>query len=199
MKPSWTGFFAVCVLVALSATAQGQMPASPAGTSATQVGPKYSKWIEMAYSRPILRGRADIFGSGATYGKGLLAGAPIWRAGANVSTRIKTDVPLAIGGKTVPAGEYSVFIETKGEKDWTFVLSSYGALVNPKEPKPDHLWGAYGYKADKDVLRAPMTVSASPVQVDQLTWGFTDVTEQGGNLQISWAKAVAAVAFTVGM
>jgi hypothetical protein len=179
--------------------AQGPKPASPAGTAATQVGPKYAKWIEVTYSRPILRGRADIFGAGANYGKGLLAGAPIWRAGANVSTRLNTEVPLVIGGTTVPAGEYSVFIEIKGERDWTLVLSTYGALTNPKEPKPDHLWGAYGYKADKDVVRAAMTVSASPVQVDQLTWGFTGVTEQGGSLQVSWAKAVASVAFTVGM
>ena len=195
------GVLTVVAVLALAGVvvAQGQKPASPAGTAATQVGPKYSKWIELTYSRPILRGRADIFGAGANYGKGLLAGAPIWRAGANVSTRLNTEVPLVIGGKTVPAGEYSVFIEIKGEKDWTLVLSTYGALVNPKEPKPDSLWGAYGYKADKDVVRAPMTVSASPVQVDQLTWGFTDVTEQGGTLQISWAKAAASVAFKVGM
>ena len=195
----WVLTVAAVLALAGGAAAQGQMLASPAGTAATQVGPKYSKWIEVAYSRPILRGRADIFGSGATYGKGILAGAPIWRAGANVSTRLKTEVPLVIGGKTVPAGEYSVFIDIKGEKDWTLVLSSYGALANPKEPKPDHLWGAYGYKADKDVVRAPMTVSVSPVQVDQLTWGFTDVTEQGGNLQISWAKTTASVAFKTGM
>ena len=178
--------------------AQGQKVPSPAGTSATQIGPKFSKWVEISYGRPILRGRADIFGAGANYGKGLLAGAPIWRAGANVSTRLNTEVPLVIGGKTVPAGEYSVFIEIKGEKDWTFVLSSYSALVNPKEPKPDHLWGAYNYKTDKDVVRAPMTVSASPMLVDQLTWGVSDVTEQAGHLQLSWAKAVASIAFTVG-
>ncbi len=188
---------AACAVLAVAGgvAAQGQKAASPAGTAATQVGPKYSKWIEVSYSRPILRGRADIFGAGANYGKGLLAGAPIWRAGANVSTRLNTEVPLMIAGKTVPAGEYSVFIEIKGEKDWTFVLSNYGALVNPKEPKPDHLWGAYNYKADKDVVRAPMLVWAGPVQVDQLTWGFTDVTEQSGNLQISWARTVASVPF----
>lgn len=190
---------AACAVLAMAggAAAQGQKPASPAGTAATQVGPKYSKWIEISYSRPILRGRADIFGSGANYGKGLLAGAPVWRAGANASTRLKTEVPLVIAGKTVPAGEYSVFIELKGEKDWTLILSSYGALVNPQEPKPGFLWGGYDYKTDKDVVRAPMTVTASPVQVDQLTWGFADVTEKGGTLQISWAKTSAAVAFTV--
>lgn len=195
----WVLTAAVVLALAGGAAAQEQKPASPAGTAATQVGPKYSKWVEVTYGRPILRGRTDIFGSGANYGKGLLAGAPIWRAGANVSTRLSTEVPLLIGGKAVSAGQYSVFIEIKGEKDWTFVLSDYGALVNPKEPKADHLWGGYGYKPDKDVVRVPMTVLSSPVQIDQLTWGFTDVTEQGGTLQISWAKAVASVAFTVGM
>ena len=195
----WVLTVAAVLALAGGAAAQGQMLASPVGTAATQVGPKYSKWIEVTYSRPILRGRADIFGSGPTYGKGLLAGAPIWRAGANASTRLRSEVPLGIGGKTVPAGEYSVFIEFKGERDWTLVLSTYGALVNPMEPKPGHLWGAYDYKSDKDVVREPMTVSASPVQVDQLTWGFTDVNEQGGNLQISWAKTAASVAFKTGM
>ena len=36
---------------------------------------------------------------------------PVWRAGANVSTRLKTEVPLTFGGKTVPPGEYSLFID----------------------------------------------------------------------------------------
>lgn len=190
---------AACAVLAVAGgvAAQGQKAVSPAGTAATQVGPKYSKWIEISYSRPILRGRSDIFGAGANYGKGLLAGAPVWRAGANVSTRLNTEVPLVIGGKTVPAGEYSVFIELKSEKDWTFILSSHGALVNPKEPKPGFIWGAYDYKTDKDVVRAPMTVTTSPVQVDQLTWSFVDVTETGGSLLIEWAKTAAAVTFKV--
>ncbi len=190
---------AACAVLVMAGgvAAQGQKAASPAGTAATQVGPKYSKWIEVSYSRPILRGRTDIFGAGANYGKGLLAGAPVWRAGANVSTRLNTEVPLVIGGKTVPAGEYSMFIDLKGEKDWTFILSSYGALVNPREPKPGYLWGAYDYKSDKDVVRAPMTVTASPVQVDQLTWSFVDVTEGGGSLLIEWAKSAASVSFKV--
>lgn len=34
------------------------------------------KWIEISYGRPIKRGR-DLWGSGASYGKSLLAGAPI--------------------------------------------------------------------------------------------------------------------------
>src|SRR5882672_2704077 len=89
--------------------------ASPSGTAATQVG---DKWIEIVYSRPILRGRTEIFGKGAEYGKKVLSGAPLWRAGANLTTRLKTEVPLEIGGKRLAPGEYSLFVDLK-EPAWT--------------------------------------------------------------------------------
>ena len=106
------------VLAATFVAAQGERVASPDGTSATQLG-KNGKWIEITAGRPIKRSR-DLWGSGTNYGKPLLTGnATVWRAGANVSTRLKTEAPLEIGGKTVPAGEYSLFIELKSPSDWT--------------------------------------------------------------------------------
>ena len=107
------GALAVATLAAGAlVAAQTRRPASPAGSAATEVsghfvqgqeGPVYQggKWIEMTFGRPIKRGR-DLFGSGATYGKDLNGGAPVWRAGANFTTRLKTEVPLVIAGKTVP-------------------------------------------------------------------------------------------------
>ena len=89
------------------ASAQEERPASPKGHAATQIG---DSWIDVEYSRPILRGRQGIFGSGDYYGTKVNAGAPVWRAGANVTTRIKTEVDLEIGGTKVPAGEYSLFV-----------------------------------------------------------------------------------------
>jgi hypothetical protein len=116
----------------------GGRPASPAGSSATQVGGKYAtpagadepqyqggKWIEITYGRPIKRGR-DLWGTGADYGKKLNAGAPVWRAGANVTTRLKTEVPLVINGKTVAPGEYSMFIDLKPNA-WTLIVSYWAA------------------------------------------------------------------------
>ena len=47
----------------------------------------------------MLRGRTDIFGKGADYGKKVNATRPVWRAGANQTTKLKTEVPLEIGGK----------------------------------------------------------------------------------------------------
>jgi len=113
---------AACVITT-SLAAQGGRQPSPDGTAAAQVGGKFvagsenpvyqgGKWIEILYGRPLKRGR-DLWGSGADYGKKLYDGAPVWRAGANVSTRLKSEVPLVIGGKTVPAGEHTMFIDLK--------------------------------------------------------------------------------------
>src|SRR5580765_3556497 len=161
-----------------AAPAAPRRTASPPGTAATQVGgkwaaadansePRYSggKWIEITYSRPILRGRADIFGKGADYGKKVLAGAPVWRAGANQTTRLKTEVPLTIGGKRIEPGEYSLFVELK-DGGWTLIVSTqaYQEKYDPNDKAKT--WGAYGYDAKSDVARVPMKMLAPQVSAD---------------------------------
>jgi hypothetical protein len=187
---------------------QPQRAASPTGSASTVVGGKYvktergqryegGKWIEITYSRPILRGRTGVFGTGAEYGKSLYAGAPVWRAGADVSTRLKTEVPLEIGGKTVPPGEYSLFVELKNEKEWNLIVSSHAAQQKFDPQNKAALWGAYNYTPDKDVARAPMKVESIPFSVDQLSWGFTDVADTGGTIRLWWENAMASVPFKV--
>jgi hypothetical protein len=189
------------LLIALAAPAGAQpsssRPASPAGSSATQLG-KDGKWIEITYGRPLKRGR-DVFGSGANYAKEFILqnGQKVWRAGANVSTRLKTDVPLQIGGKTVPAGEYSLFIDTKSPTDWTLIVSSWPAQQKYDPNNKDALWGSFGYTPDKDVARVAMKVDQLPMAIDQLTWNFADVTATGGKLVIMWDKVVASAPFGV--
>jgi DUF2911 family protein len=189
------------------AVAQDTRPASPAGTSATQVGGQWvkgqrgeryqgGKWIEIAYGRPIRKGRS-LWGSGADYGKTLLAGAPVWRAGADVSTQLKTEVPLQIGGKTVPAGTYTMFIDLKSDTDWTLIVSTWGARPAPDSTDKAALWGAYNYTPDKDVVRVPMKVDKVPMSVDQLTWGFTDVSNTGGKFALWWDTVMASAPFGV--
>jgi len=152
------------------------------------------KWIEIDYGRPLKRGRT-IFGSGADYGASLLIGAPIWRAGADVTTRLTTEVPLTVGGKTVAAGEYSVFVDLK-ENNWTFVLSTWPAQQTYDPNNKDALWGAYNYTADKDVVRAKMTLETLPHAHEQLSWEFVDVTKTGGSLALAWDRTQALVGFT---
>ena len=192
---------AAVLLVAASA-ALAQRPASPRGEAAIQVAGEYEerryvggKWITVDYGRPILRGRTGIFGEGSDYGKGANAGAPVWRAGANQSTRFMTEVDLKFGDKTLPAGEYSMFIDLK-EGDWTLIMSTHAAKNGFREPG-EGLWGAYNYTPDKDVLRVSMDVDSTPVSYEQLTISFVNVTTKGGSLALMWENTVGMASFSL--
>lgn len=200
---------AIAALVAGSlAQAPVRKPASPAGTAATQIGGKYvevqggqryqdGKWIEVTYGRPIKRGRQNLFGAGADYGKAVSDGSPVWRAGANQTTRLKTEVPLVFDGKTLPAGEYSVFVELK-ENAWTLIVSNWPAQEKYDPKNKEALWGSYGYTPDKDVLRAAMKVETPPFSMDQFTIAFIDMAADGGKLAMMWDKTMATASFKSG-
>ena len=209
MRCSKSAAALLTILFAASAAAQERRAASPAGTAATQVGGKWSapgkdgeksleggKWIEVSYSRPILRGRTGIFGKGADYGKLVYGGAPVWRAGANTTTRLKTEAAIVLGGKPLPAGEYSLFVDLK-ETGWTLIVSTqaYQQKYDPSDKAAT--FGAYNYDPKFDVLRVPMKMVVPQVSVDQFTIVFVDVTEKGGKLAMAWEKTAAFVEFTL--
>lgn len=200
------------VMVAASAASSAQvpdikLPSSPRGTAAIQVGGSWTgpeaerrytggSWITVDYGRPIMRGRERIFGAGDRYGKTVNPDAPLWRAGANETTRLTTQAALEIGNKTVPPGVYNVFVDLK-EKAWTLVLST-----QPVQPKYDPndkvlLYGAYNYDPKFDVLRAPMRLTTSAVSLEQFTIGFADVKQDRGSLYMAWDRTVATVDFVV--
>ena len=191
-----------------AALAQSGRPMSPSGTSATQVLGKWTqagdpprksysegKWIEVRYGRPILRGRTDVFGKGAEYGKDVNAGAPVWRAGANETTRLRTDAALVIAGRRLEPGEYSLFVELK-ETGWTLIVSNQPYQHSYSEEEKVATWGAYNYDKKYDIVRVPMAMSMTSVSVDQLTIGFADVTANSGKLTIAWEKTEAVAPFT---
>jgi Protein of unknown function (DUF2911) len=205
---------------ALLGAQQASRPMSPDGSAQAQVLGKWTKgerpaftlgrqqyeggkWIEITYGRPLERGR-DLFGSGADYGKAVndvgtatFPAPPVWRAGANVTTRLKSEVALMLGDKTVPAGEYSLFIDLKSPSEWTFIVSSWPAQLKFNAQDKTALWGAYGYTADKDVVRVPMKVETLPFDVEQLTWLFLDMKNDSGRIALQWGKTMASVPFKV--
>jgi DUF2911 family protein len=186
---------AVCV-------AQGRRVASPPGASATELGGRFDerqgyvggKWMEIKYGRPIKRGR-DLFGP-ADYAEALNDGAPVWRAGANVSTRFVTDVPIVIGGKSVAPGEYTLFIGLQPE-GWTLIVSRWAAQMSYDTNNKTALFGAFDYTPDKDVVRVPMKRETLAHSFDQLSWEFIDVSERGGSLAVIWDNQMASAPFTV--
>jgi DUF2911 family protein len=182
--------------------AQSRRTASPPGMSATEVGGRYDeregyvggKWLEVRYGRPIKRGR-DLFGP-SDFADALNDGAPLWRAGANESTRLLTEVPILLGGTRIAPGEYTLFIELKPH-DWTLVVSRWPAQTRYDDKNKEALWGAYEYTPDRDVVRVAMRLETLPHSFDQLSWEFLDMTDTAGRLAILWDKKLASVPFRI--
>jgi hypothetical protein len=202
--------FTAAAVVAASTfvVAQGGRPASPPGTAAAQVGGKYvpgqegpvyqgGKWIEVTFGRPIKRGRDVFGGAGANYGKTANPDAPVWRAGANNTTQLKTEVPLVINGKTIAPGTYTMFVDLK-PNNWTLIVSNLKAQARYDPNNKQEIWGAYDYTPDKDVVRAPMKVETLPHSHEELSWEFLDMSDQGGTLALMWDKTMGSVQFKVG-
>ena len=178
------GVSLLAVVLAVGVLEAQDRPASPRGHTASQIGGSYDSegsyegghWVDVYYGRPVLRGRQGIFGSGAEYGQGLLRGAPIWRVGADQTTRFITEADLSIGGERLAAGEYTMFAELVSPSSWTLIFSTWGVKDNPQEENPNALWGAYGYTDEKDVMRTTMTVEALPgMSVDNMSIVFGDI------------------------
>lgn len=206
-------FVAACAAVLLAqaaltaqATPTVNLPSSPRGLAAIQVGGEWvdtadgrqyrnGKWITVDYGRPILRGRTGIFGSGADYGRVISDGSPVWRAGANNTTRITTQATLQFGANSVPPGTYNVVVDLKGGA-WTLVLTNQPAQAKYDPNDKVNLYGSYNYDPKFDLLRAPMTVDVAPVKFEQFTIDFVDVSTTGGTLLMIWENTVAMVPFT---
>ena len=191
----------IALILSAGATAQRRVASPPAG-SATEIGGKVDeregyvggKWIEIKYGRPIKRGR-NLF-EPPDFAEALNDGATVWRAGANVSTRLSTEVPLTIGGKRVPPGEYTLFIDLT-PKRWTLIISRWAAQTTYDEKNKSALWGAYDYTPDKDVVRVSMDLEAMRHSFDQLSWEFLDMSDTGGRLAVLWDRQMASVPFEI--
>jgi hypothetical protein len=202
---------AASVMVAATVTAQSvpevKLPPSPAGQASVQVGGTWTKsddgqryqggkWIVVDYGRPLLRGRKNIFGSGAEYGKAVLDGTAIWRAGANATTTLTTQAPLMLGGKRLEPGIYNVFVDLKPGA-WTLVLTN-----QPRQAKYDpndkvNLSGAYNYNPKFDVARVPMMVDSVDYSVEQLMITFINATDTSVVMAMAWENTVALATLEV--
>ena len=183
------------------------LPASPRGLAAIQVGGEWAetgdgrqyqngRWVTVDYGRPILRGRANIFGSGLDYGRTISDGSAVWRAGANATTRLTTQAALQFGAGVVQPGTYNVLVALE-RGAWTLVISNQPIQAQYDPDDKVNLYGSYNYDPAFDLLRAPMTVERSAVTYEQFTIDFVDVARLGGTLLMAWENTVARIPFLV--
>ncbi|HEY6442260.1 MAG TPA: DUF2911 domain-containing protein [Candidatus Acidoferrales bacterium] len=130
------------------------------------------KTIHVDYSSPRMRGR-NIFGDLVPYGEP-------WRAGANEATTFVIDADMNVGGKTVPAGSYTLFALPKADS-WALIIS-----------KQTGEWGVPYPGEESDFARIPMKVSKLPSPVEDFTIAF-DHAGGACTMHLDWATTRAAV------
>ena len=130
------------------------------------------KTVTIDYSSPRAKGR-KIFGSLVPYGQ-------VWRAGANEATTFVASSDIAVGGKAVPAGKYTIFA-IPAEDKWTLVIS-----------KKTGEWGTAYPGPDNDLARIDMKVSKTSAPVENFTIAF-DQASAGCTLKMEWETTEASV------
>jgi hypothetical protein len=173
-------------VIALGAPAFAQAPRAPRETVKASVG---GKNVSIEYGRPSLKGRSfdDLIKQ--------LPADRMWRAGVDQVTTLTTDTALSIGGKTVPAGKYSLYVHAPAEGDYSLVLNKdlgvplktiYAAappnLANEPWPHIDDYTKAI---ADKEVLRASMKKLDVKTPADLYTITLTPAGS-GATLTFAW-------------
>jgi len=176
----------VCMGLLLATTVlvgqQKAPPKSPPETASVTIG---GKTISINYSSPRVNGR-----EGHIFTKdGLIAKThksyPVWRAGANAATTLKTDADLTIGNLNVPAGTYTLFVDISDPAQWMLI-------VNKKTGE----WGL-SYDASEDLGKTPMTMTKPPSMVEDLTYTLTDDGGGKGTLTLAWEDMSASVPIEV--
>ncbi|WP_395052965.1 DUF2911 domain-containing protein [Flavobacterium sp.] len=134
--------------------------------------------VTVEYSRPSTKGRT-VFGDLVPFGK-------LWRTGANANTLISFGDDVTIDGKSLPKGKYSLFTLPKAD-NWEIIF--YKTTDN---------WGNPEEWKETDVaLRANAKPIMTDRKVETFTIGINNVSNDSGDLEISWEKTLVALKFDV--
>jgi len=173
-----TIFYNALLIGALTVAAFGAT--KPDQTATVAIG---GKNITIKYSSPAVNGR-----TGKIFTKdGLIGGDdhyPVWRAGANAATALHTDVALVLGELTVPAGDYTLFVNIANPAAWELIVNKQTGQ------------GGLDYDAKQDLGKVKMTMTKPPALVEQLTYTLASTGGNKGKLTLSWENVVASVNFT---
>jgi Protein of unknown function (DUF2911) len=159
------------VTIASFASAQMDKSKRPSPSASAECKLPDGKTIKTDYSSPRMKGRT-IYGTLVPYGQ-------VWRTGANEATTFVTDANLNVGGKSIPAGSYTLFTIPNQDK-WILI-------VNKKNAE----WGIpYKYEAD-ELARVDMNISKLPSPVENFTISYTS-SGSGCTLNLDWETTRAS-------
>ena len=158
----------ICLALPLSVCAQ----AAARGAAEATVN---KKKVSISYGRPELKGRD------------LLAQAKpgmTWRVGMNQATEITSEGDMIVGGTTLKAGKYTLWVRKTGDETWTLAF----------HPKTG-VWGApaltEGYAAEM-----PLKLEKCADSADLLVIDLAD-KKGDAEIKIHWGTALLTGTFGV--
>jgi hypothetical protein len=134
------------------------------------------KQVSINYGRPSLNGR-DMLAQATT--------GTVWRVGMNNATEITSAGDLTVGGTTLKAGKYSLWVRKTGEDTWTLAF----------HPKTG-IWGkpalTEGYAAEM-----PLKLEKASESADLLVIDLADKGNGNAEVKIHWGTAMLTGTFGV--
>jgi hypothetical protein len=158
------------MVIAVSAIANKAQLASPTARAACKFAD--GRTITVNYSSPRMRGR-KIFGDLVPFGE-------IWRAGADDATTFVPNLDVIVGGKTVPAGKYTLFTLPTPTR-WTLIIS-----------KQTGEWGIPYPGEQYDFARMEMKVAKLVSPLENFTISF-DQTGTSCAMKLDWESTRASI------
>ena len=134
--------------------------------------------VSVEYSRPNMRGRT-IFGDLVPYNK-------MWRTGANKNTMITFSDDVTVGGQTLKAGSYAIFV-TPSEKSWEVYF--YSDTENWGTPR--------NWDETKVAAKVTAEVYPMPMKIETFTISIDDLASDSAVLGMMWSDAYVGVKFEV--
>ncbi len=148
------------------------------------------KNVSIEYGRPVLKGRTL---------ESLMRQLPpdrVWRAGAGPITVLSTETDLMIGGKRVPAGNYSLYMYCPEKGDYALLVNSEigqpasEPLAKAAPDRSNRPYPAFmdytGSIGKKEVARIPLKQNSAP-KSQVLIYSF-EPAGNGAVLTISWGE-----------
>lgn len=168
-----TSLSTVAPLVCLLAvSAEAQIRASERGSVSQTVD---GTVITVDYGRAQARGRDSLFGKVVTKGE-------VWTPGANASTTFQASRDVTVGGKSLPAGKYSVWMVSDPSAPWTLYFHTNATLFHTRHPKIADM-----------ALAVPVPHTSTGEHVEMLTFDFPRVSPAGAELRLRWGTTTVPV------
>lgn len=139
------------------------------GTAEAIIGGKH---VDVEFGRPGLRGR-DMLGKAPA--------GTVWRTGADTSTTFTTEADITAGGKTIPAGAYSLFTKRVDDKTWHLIFNTQTGQ-----------WGT-SHDASLDFTEVPLTWEQSSSSVEQFNIELSTSSDNAGEMKLLWGTHVLAI------